>query len=172
MEQQLQAEVAELAGGRYKRGGTIDRWGYNGGSVYLGDQKVAVRVPRIRNRVSNQEISLASYQGLQNPRLLDETTLQRVLKGISQRQYEETAIHVPATFGIKKNSVSKRFIKASGRKLRDFMERDLSVYDFIALVMDGKSYSDTQVVVAMGVTVKGEKILLGFTEATTEKYTI
>lgn len=172
VEQEMQAEVAGLAGGQYSRGGEVDRWGYNGGSVYLGDQKVAVRVPRVRNRASNREIPLVSYQGLQNPQIVDEMTLQRVLKGISQRQYEEAAIRVPATFGIKKTSVSKRFIKASARKLRAFLERDLSVYDFVALILDGKTYAETQVIVAMGVTMKGEKILLGFTESSTENYVI
>lgn len=172
VEDEMQAEVQSLAGSRYQRGGSVDRWGYNGGSVYLGDQRVAVRVPRVRNRLTNQEIPLASYDGLQNPQIIDELTLQRVLKGISQRHYEEAAIQVPSTFGIKKTSVSKRFIKASGKKLRSFMERDLSAFDFVALILDGKTYAETQIVVALGVTMKGEKILLGFTEASTENYTI
>lgn len=172
VENQMQDEVRALSGVRYQRGGEVDRWGYNGGSVYLGDQKVAVRVPRVRNRRTNQEIPLRSYHGLQNPQIIDAVTLERVIKGLSQRSYEEAAIRVPATFGIKKNSVSKRFIRASGKKLRDFLERDLSGYDFVGLVMDGKTYSETQVIVAMGVTMAGEKILLGFTEASSENYTI
>lgn len=172
VEEEMQAEVSNQAGKKYSRMGNVDRWGYNDGSVYIGDQKLAVRVPRIRNRQSNQEVPLLSYQGLQNPQIIDEMTLQRVLKGISQRQYEEAAIRVPATFGIKKTSVSKRFIKASARKLRAFLERDLSVYDFVALILDGKTYAETQIIVAMGVTMKGEKILLGFTEASTENYVI
>jgi putative transposase len=172
VENQMQEEVRALSGDRYQRGGEADRWGYNGGSVYLGDQKVAVRVPRVRNRRTNMEIPLMSYHGLQRPQLIDDCTLQRVLKGISQRQYEEAAIRVPATFGIKRNAVSKRFIKASGRKLRAFLERDLKSYDFVALILDGKAYAETQIVVAMGVTMKGEKILLGFTEASTENHVI
>jgi putative transposase len=171
-EQEMKAEVEAVAGPRYRRGGEVDRWGWNPGSVYLGDQKVAVGVPRLRNRRSNEEIGLRSYEELQNPGFIDEMALRRVLKGLSQRSYEEAALTVPATFGIKKNSVSKRFIKASGRKLRDFLERDLGGYDIVALVLDGKTYAGTQVVVAMGVTMKGEKIILGFTEASTENYTI
>lgn len=172
VEDQMQDEAKTLAGPRYSRGGDLDRWGSNNGSVYLGDQKVGVRVPRLRNRRTNEEIGLRSYQGLQDPHVIDHLTLQRVLKGLSQRSYSEAAIAIPSTFGIKKSSVSKRFIRASARKLRDFLERDLSGYDFVALVLDGKHYSETQVVVAMGITTKGEKIILGFTEATTENYTI
>lgn len=172
VENQMQEEVKAISGARYQRGGEVDRWGYNGGSVYLGDQKVAVRVPRIRNRRTNEEIPLTSYHGLQNPQLINDCTLQRVLKGISQRQYEEAAIQVPSTFGIKRNSVSRRFIKASGKKLRAFLERDLKPYDFVGLILDGKTYAETQVVVAMGITMTGEKILLGFTEASTENHVI
>jgi putative transposase len=171
-EQEMQAERDGLTGVRYFRGKDMGPWGSNPGSVYLGDQKVSALIPRVRNRETNQEIPLKSYQRLQQPGVVDEMALQRVLKGISQRQYEEAAIRVPATFGIKRNSVSKRFIKASGRKLRAFLERDLKPYDFVALILDGKTYADTQVVVAMGITIKGEKILLGFTEASTENHVI
>ncbi len=48
----LQQEVVSLVGARYSRsGGEGDyaRWGRQQGSVYLGDQKVAVTVPRVRN---------------------------------------------------------------------------------------------------------------------------
>lgn len=171
-EQEMQAERNTLTGGRYIRGKEMGRWGSNPGSVYLGDQKVSALIPRVRNRWTNQEIPLKSHQRLQQPGVVDEVALQRVLKGISQRQYEEAAIRIPSTFGIKRNSVSKRFIKASGRKLRAFLERDLKPYDFVALLLDGKAYAETQVVVAMGITIKGEKILLGFTEASTENHVI
>lgn len=171
-EQEMRAERDALVGGRYVRGKDKGPWGTNPGSVYLGDQKVSVLVPRVRNRMTNQEIALESYQRLQEPGVVNEAAFQRVLKGISQRQYEEAAIRVPATFGIKRNSVSKRFIKASGKKLRGFLERDLKPYDFVALILDGKTFAETQVVVAMGITIKGEKILLGFTEASTENHVI
>lgn len=171
-EDQMENEVRSLAGARYQRGGQSDRWGSNAGSVYLGDQKVSVRVPRVRNRQTNEEIPLQSYQGMQSPQLIDEMTLQRILRGLSQRSYAEAALQIPATFGIKKSAVSKRFVKASGKKLREFMERDLSEYDIVALIIDGKTYSDTQVLVAMGITMKGEKIILGFTEATSENYVV
>lgn len=171
-EQEMQLERDELAGARHVRGKELGAWGYNPGSVYLGDQKVSAVIPRVRNRLTNQEIPLKSYQRLQQPGVVDEMALRRVLNGISQRRYERAAVQIPATFGIKRNSISRRFIKASGRKLREFLERDLSPYDFVAVVMDGKSYADTQIVVALGITMTGEKILLGFTEASTENYTI
>ena len=48
----LQDEVASLCGERYQRKEKEDpnrRWGSQNGSVFLADQKVPVRVPRVRN---------------------------------------------------------------------------------------------------------------------------
>lgn len=171
-EDEMEQEALALAGPRYERGKANSGWGSNPGSVYLADQKVSLLVPRVRNRQTNREIPLRSHQQLQNPGVIDEVVLKRVMKGLSQRAYGETALEVPATFGISKSSVSRRFIRASAKKLREFLERDLSVYDFVAVVIDGKTYADNQIVVALGVTMEGEKILLGFTEAKTENYQI
>jgi hypothetical protein len=38
------------------------------------------------------------------------------------------------------STVSRRFIAVSARKLQEFTERDLSGYDFVALVLDGKAF--------------------------------
>ena len=48
----LQQEVVSLVGARYSRGGgesDYARWGRQQGSVYLGDHKLAVTVPRVRD---------------------------------------------------------------------------------------------------------------------------
>jgi transposase-like protein len=169
---EMQEEAEELAGPRYGRGKVNGRWGWNDGSIYLADQKVSVVVPRVRDRQTNKEVPLSSYHRLQEPGLIDEMALRRVMKGVSTGDYEGAAVTMPATFGIKKNSVSKRFIKASGKKLREFLERDLSGYDIVAVVIDGKTYAENQIVVALGVTMEGEKVSLGFTEAKTENYEI
>jgi|GEM_PF-1970340 len=71
VEDMLQAEVAALAGSRYSRGHDHQRWGSNPGSVFLGEQKVSIRVPRVRRRTSKQEVPLASYDALQNPRHME-----------------------------------------------------------------------------------------------------
>ncbi len=86
----LQQEVVSLAGARYSRGGEGDyaRWGRQQGSVYLGDHKVAVMVPRVRHLGRGQEVPLASYQALGRPRRAEEAALLKLLKGLSCRDYE------------------------------------------------------------------------------------
>ena len=99
---------------------------------------------------------------------MDEGLFLRVVKGISCRNYEACAEAVPEAFGISASSVSRRFIKATARKLKQFQERPLDDYDIVALFVDGKTFADQEMVIALGVTIDGQKIPLGFVETATE----
>jgi len=167
----LQVDVARLAGARYARKTSeqpYGRWGSQGGSVYLLDQKLPVDVPRVRDLGADAEVPLPSYRALQKPRKMDEGLFLRVVKGISCRNYEACAEAVPEAFGISSSSVSRRFIKATAKKLKQFQERPLDDYDFVALFVDGKTFANEEMVIALGVTTDGQKILLGFVETATE----
>jgi putative transposase len=165
----LQEEVSELAGAKYSRNGcAIKRWGSNPGSVYLGDRKVSVRVPRIRDVEKKEELFLKNYSDLQNPTIFNEKIFRSVINGLSNRKYEKVAEKVPETFGIKKTSLSKRFILATSKKLRSFLDRDLSSEDFVSIFIDGKSLAQEQIIIAIGITIEGEKRVLGFVESATE----
>ena len=59
-------------------------------------------------------------------------------------------------------------MKGSARKLAEFQERSLEGYDLVALFLDGKSFADEEIVIALGVTLDGQKIPLGFVQAATE----
>jgi len=169
--EELQRAVVELVGPRYQRNDAdqpLRRWGSQRGSVYLADQKLPVDVPRVRNVDNGTEVPLHAYQALQTPRNLDEGLLLRMLKGIATRNYESCAETVPETFGLSSSSVSRRYVKATARKLAQFQERSLEGYDLVALFLDGKSFADEQIIVALGVTLDGQKIPLGFVQAATE----
>jgi transposase-like protein len=64
--------------------------------------------------------------------------------------------------------VSRSFIQASAATLREFQERDLSREDVVALFLDGKAFADSTMVIALGITIFGEKRFLGFVETDTE----
>lgn len=167
----LQGAVLELAGPRYQRGPAdrrYYRWGTEQGSVYLADQKVAVRVPRVRDRHADREVRLAAYERLQEPRGGDAQLLGRVLRGIGCRNYAETAALVPEVFGLSASTVSRRFQRASAAKLQALMERDLSGHDLVALFLDGKSFGDDEMVIAIGVTLAGTKVVLGMVQTASE----
>ena len=169
--EELQQAVVDLAGPRYQRKDAdqpLRHWGSQRGSVYLGDQKLPVDVPRVRDVDSGTEVSLPAYQALQRPRNMDEGLLLRMLKGIATRNYEACAESVPESFGLSPSTVSRRYVKATARKLAQFQERSLEEYDLVALFLDGKSFADEQIIIALGVTLDGQKIPLGFVEAATE----
>ena len=64
------------------------------------------------------------------------------------------------------------FIQASAAQLRAFQERDLSGEDVVAVFLDGKTFADATMVIALGITLSGEKRFLGFVETDTENATV
>jgi putative transposase len=171
VEEELQADVVRLAGERYVREGRLPghvRWTPQRGSIYLADQKIPIEVPRVRDRLRNQEVPLPTYERLQAPRALDTGLLHKVLGGLSTREYERCAEAVPAAFGLSASTVSRRFKRASARKLQELSDRRLEGYDLVALMLDGKTFAEDEMVSAVGVTITGEKVLLGFVQTATE----
>lgn len=165
----LDEEVEALAGVRYTRKGEGERgrrYGRNPGSVRLAGQRVPIWVPRVRGE--RGEVPLRSYGMFQGRGEVDEVLLRRVLYGISCRNYEAAAEAVPGAIGLSSSTVSRRFVEASAGALRRFQERDLGEDDFVALFLDGKAFAEATMVIAMGVTIRGEKKFLGFVETDTE----
>jgi transposase-like protein len=75
---------------------------------------------------------------------------------------------VPEAFGLSGSAVSRRYIRAIARELKKLCERRLKGYGFVALILDGKTFGTDETMVALGVTVEGRRILLGFIETGTE----
>ncbi|OGX04749.1 MAG: hypothetical protein A3G87_03720 [Omnitrophica bacterium RIFCSPLOWO2_12_FULL_50_11] len=71
-----------------------------------------------------------------------------------------------------RSTVSRRTIRASARKLEALMSRPLNQDDFVAVFMDGKSFAEDGMVLAVGITLDGEKRLLGFVQTAAEKETV
>ena len=171
VEEALQAEVRALAGARYRHhdgAPGVVRWGKQAGSIYLADQKVPLTVPRVRDRAAGQELPLATYQQLQQPRAQDLGLFRRVLGGLSCREYEAAAEAVPEAFGLARATVSRRFIQASARELRRLQERPLGDAKWLVLILDGKTFAGDQLVIALGVTTTGEKRILGLVQTASE----
>ena len=166
----MQKEVEQFAGKRYQRGDNFDcgRWGYQWGSVYAGEQKVRVKYPRIRDKKNNKEVNLTSYNIHQEPKESNELLLRKLLHGISCRRYLECVENIPEAFGMSPSTISRRFIEASAEKLKEFFERRLDNYDIVSIFIDGKHFHDDEMIIALGITSKGEKVILGFIQSGTE----
>jgi putative transposase len=170
----LKEEVKALAGDRYKRNGMPGhvRWTKQWGSVYIGEQKLPILYQRVRDRKKGKEVKLKSYKTLQEPRQVDDGLLKKILLGLSCRRYEECTEAIPEAFGLTPSTLSRRFIKASTRKLKELMERRLDNYDIVAIIIDGKTFKDDEMIIALGVTIQGKKVILGFIEAGTENASV
>src|SRR3990170_128725 len=174
IEEMLQAEVFRLAGERYQRNGQSEykRWGRQRGSVYIKDQKIPIKVQRVRDVRNNKEISLNTYERFQKPKEVDEGLLRRVLHGLSMRNYRECSEAIPEAFSLSSSTVSRRYIRASSRKLKELMERKLERYDIVSLVIDGKRFGEDGILIALGITSEGKKVVLGILQAATENYIV
>ena len=129
---------------------------------------MAITYRRLRDQAQNREIPLPTYQGLQQPHQADQGILLKLLRGLSCRSYAKCAQTIPAAFGLSRSSLSRRFIRASARKLQQLLDRRLDAYDFVALFLDGKIFAEDEMVIALGITLSGEKVILGFLQTGTE----
>ena len=147
------------------------RWGSNRGSICLDEARVKISVPRVRNQETNKEQPLKTYQSLRKRQgAFLEKLIKRLLLGLSQRSYNETAAEVAESFGLSASSVGRRFVAETAKSLEEFMNRRFDDQTFIAISLDGKTLRDRQMILCLGITVTGEKFILGFIESNTENH--
>jgi len=168
----LEYEVRGLSGDPYSRHkpneGRYSRWGHNPGSVRLGDEKVPVLVPRVYDNQENKNKSLSYYQTIKKLPEPSEEVMKKIILGISQRDYEQVSKEYVDSFGLSQSSVSRMFIESTSKALEKFESRNFRDKDIIALLIDGKSLSNEEILICLGITIKGEKIVLGFAQSSTE----
>lgn len=146
-------------------------WGSNLSPVYYDRQKVLIERPRLRGK-DNKEIPLGTFQAFRDPRGMRNTVMKNMVLGISSRNYEETVEGFVKGYGIKKSSVSRHFVKATAEQMREFLERDLTGLDLVAIFIDGIAFKGHLVVVALGLDKGGRKHVLGLWQGATENATV
>lgn len=145
---------------QFRRGGSEKT------SVVISGAKHAVRRPRVRG--PKGEVQLPSYTTIKHGDILDETMLGHMVEGVSTRGYERVAEEYADRFGISKSSVSRAFVRSSQKDLDAINGSDLSNYDFLALMVDGIVFAKRTLVVALGVTTHGDKVVLGVRDGASE----
>ena len=150
---------------------TANWWGEELSPVYYDKQKVLIARPRARGK-DNKEISLATFEAFRNPRSMRSTVMKDMLLGISSRNYEEAVSGFMKGYGIKKSSVSRHFVKATAEQMREFLERDLSGLDLVAIFIDGIEFKGHLLVVALGLDKGGRKHVMGLRQGATENATV
>lgn len=155
-----------ISGPDYSPVGDIYKWASQPGSVFIGDQKVSVMRPRLRD--SEGEVALPSYEKLKERGQFSEELLTKMMSGLSARRYQETVHDAANALGVSASSVSRHFIEATGKQLKKFLERSLSEFDPFAIMLDTVHRGGVAFITALGISTKGKKKVLGFWEGATE----
>jgi putative transposase len=157
----LLIEREELAGPDYHpTDPALQKWAHDAGSIYLGDQKVKVTRPRLRDVVWG-EMPLPSYQRLKTPGQFSEELLEKLLRGVSAQKYEETVLDAAQAFGVSPSAISQKMVTLTAQKLKAFQERSLEDFKPFAIFLDTIHRGGEAFLVALGVDVNGQKMALG-----------
>jgi len=172
-EEMMHWEVGKLAGPKSRADAGRDnvRWGTQTGYCVIGGQKVPLQRPRVRNS-RRHEVPLGSYEVLQQASLMEDSVWHKIMHGLTTRRYGEVVRELEEAYGIEKSTVSEHFIEASRRHLEKLQRRNFGEDAFCAMMIDGTPFGDQDVVVAIGLTLQGQKKVLGLHQGASENATV
>jgi putative transposase len=130
-------------------------------------QKVPIRRTRLRT-ADKREQRLGSYELFQRSGPLQANVWDKMMRGLSTRNYGAVVKDFQDAYGIEKSAVSENFIDASRQKVKELMERPLGELRLCAVLIDGTPFKDRQIIVALGIGCDGRKTVLGIREGATE----
>jgi putative transposase len=161
-------EVEELCGPRFSR--KSESGCYRGGSdpstVLANGQRIQTRKPRVKR--DGRDVELTTHRALRDYDLLSLRIVNHMLKGVSSRDYDGLLEELEGGLGLKKSAVSKAFVTGSKEILDDINGRALEKHEWLAVMIDGIEFSSRHVIVALGITTTGKKLVLGLREGDTE----
>jgi transposase-like protein len=134
-------------------------------------QKVPIARTRVRDK-ANREVQLGSYELFQRSGPLQAAVWDKMMRGLSTRNYGPVVKDFANAYGVEKSAVSEKFIEASREKLKELMERPLDKLQLCAVLIDGTPFRDRQMIVALGIGCDGRKTVLGLREGATENTTV
>lgn len=168
----LLEEVERLCGQAFSRKGEegCRRGGSDPGSVIMQGQRVAVKKPRVKK--AGKEVGLESYAALQGYDMLQERIVKHMMSGVSTRDYDGLLEEISGGLGLQKSSVSKAFVKGSKEALDLVNGRDLSAEGWMSVMIDGIEFAGSCVIVVLGITTTGKKLILGLKKGDTENWEV
>lgn len=148
------------------------RLGTEATKVVMGGQKIPTRRPRVRANDGSSEIPLQTLLQFQNEEFMNDTVLKRMLHSVSTRNYEHVLDGISLeSESISKSNINRKFQAESSKLMDEFMQRSIDEC-YPAIMLDGTAIGDYCVVVALGISGKGKKTVLGIREGTTENAVI
>jgi putative transposase len=169
----MEEEVKSLAGERHQQHGErrAHRWGKEEGYCVVDGQKVPIQRTRLRTPSSSggdREQRLGSYEMFQRSGPMQAGVWDKMMRGLSTRNYGAVVKDFQDAYGVEKSAVSENFIEASREKVKQLMERPLGELRLCAVLIDGTPFKDRQMIAALGIGCDGRKTVLGIREGATE----
>lgn len=166
----MEQEIDQLCGTRYGRPEDREatRHGGQPGVITIGGQKMSIHRPRARSSRGTGEVALKTYEMAQRDEAMPRAVLQRLVRGVSCRDYQGVIDLASEGFGVTRSSVSRQFETASKEKIRELCERRFDDERIVVIFIDGVGFADTTMITALGMTEDGKKLVLGFREGATE----
>ncbi len=177
VQQLIEAEVEKLAGPRYVRtpGNDTNRWGQQQGLLYVDGQKINVKKPRVTRKKEGggrKEVELQTYKQFSKPDSMNKTVMDKMLAGVSTRDYAKTVDEVIEGHGISRSAISRRGVREAAKRLEEFYARRFDDREFVIIMIDGIGVSDTDNIVALAIDIWGKKEVLGVRQGATENTTV
>ncbi len=165
----MEEEVRHLAGERHEQhpARRAHRWGKEAGYCVVDGQKVPIQRTRLRSP-ENREQRLGSYELFQRRGPMEHAVWDKMMRGLSTRNYGAVVKDFHEAYGVEKSAVSDNFIASSREKLQELMERPLGALRLCTVLIDGTPFRDRQMIVALGINIDGRKTVLGLREGATE----
>ena len=169
MQTVMEEEVRHLAGERHQQheGRRAHRWGKEEGYCVVDGQKVPIQKTRLRTK-DKREQRLGSYELFQRSGPMQAGVWDKMMRGLSTRNYGAVVKDFHNAYGVEKSAVSENFIEASREKVKQLMERPLGELRLCAVLIDGTPFKDRQMIAALGIGCDGTKTVLGIREGATE----
>src|SRR5664280_1279353 len=147
----MEEEVRHLAGERHQQhpARRAQRWGKENGYCVVDGQKVPIRRTRLRSP-DHREQRLGSYELFQRSGPMEHAVWDKMMRGLSTRNYGAVVKDFHQAYGVEKSAVSDNFIASSREKLQELMERPLGELRLCAVLIDGTPFRDRQMIVALG----------------------
>ncbi len=169
----MEEEVKSLAGERHQQsdGRRAHRWGKEEGYCVVDGQKVPMKRTRLRGSSPDggtREQRLGSYEMFQRSGPMQAGVWDKMMRGLSTRNYGAVVKDFQDAYGVEKSAVSENFIEASREKVKQLMERPLGELRLCAVLIDGTPFKDRQMIAALGIGCDGRKTILGIREGATE----
>ena len=120
---------------------------------------------------------LATYEHFADRDRLEGVVLERLLAGVSTRQYRRAREPVGAEVetearSTSKSAVSRSFVQRTRDLLWKLMSRPLADLRLAVMMLDGIELHGRTNIVALGITTEGDKLALGLWDGSTENATV